>query len=91
MPAADAKGRIQYLAGLPERISLGVGVIDVKSTVIEQPEQIADLLVKAGEVVPPERLCVSTDCGMLNLKREHAQRKLQALVEGTELARLRLS
>jgi NAD(P)-dependent dehydrogenase (short-subunit alcohol dehydrogenase family) len=31
------------------------------------------------------------DCGMLNLKREHAQRKLQALVEGTELARQRLS
>jgi methionine synthase II (cobalamin-independent) len=84
-------GDLQYLAGLPERISLGVGVIDVKCTVIEQPEQIANLLVKAAEFVPPERLCVSTDCGMLNLKREHSQRKLQALVEGTELARQRLS
>ena len=47
-------------------MSLGVGVIDVKCTVIEQPEQIADLLVKAAEFVPAERLCVSTDCGMLN-------------------------
>src|ERR1700737_2583516 len=46
-------GDLQHLAGLPERMSLGVGVIDVKCTVIEQPEQIADLLVKAAEYVSP--------------------------------------
>jgi 5-methyltetrahydropteroyltriglutamate--homocysteine methyltransferase len=72
-------------------MSLGVGVIDVKSTVIESPEAIADRLAEAARYVPAERICVSTDCGMLNLKREHAQRKLQALVEGAGIARDRLA
>ncbi len=89
--ARRGPGDLQYLAGLPERISLGVGVIDVKSTVIESAASVADLVVKAAEYVPAERICVSTDCGMLNLKREHAQRKLQALVEGARIARERLS
>jgi 5-methyltetrahydropteroyltriglutamate--homocysteine methyltransferase len=77
--------------GLPDRMSLGVGVIDVKSLVIESPDAIADRLVEAAEYVPADRICVSTDCGMLNLKREHAVLKLRALVEGTRMARDRLS
>lgn len=84
-------GDLAHLKGLPEHIALGVGAIDVKSSVIERPEAIAELLAAAAEVVPPDRLAVSTDCGMLNLKREHAQRKLDALVEGTRLARQRLT
>lgn len=89
--ARRGPGDLPHVAGLPERMSLGVGVIDVKSTVIETPESVADLLTTAAEHVPAERICVSTDCGMLNLKREHAQRKLDALVEGTRIARERLS
>jgi methionine synthase II (cobalamin-independent) len=84
-------GDLPHLQGLPAHISLGVGVIDVKSMVIERPEDVADLLVAAAQYVPAERLSVSTDCGMLNLKREHAQRKLAALVQGAEIARQRLS
>lgn len=84
-------GDLQYLTGLPERMSLGVGVIDVKSLVIETPEFVADLITKAAEYVPADRISVSTDCGMLNLKREVAQRKLEAMVEGTRIARERLS
>lgn len=84
-------GDLQHLKDLPSHLSLGVGVIDVKSLVIETPEAVADRLVKAASHVPAERICVSTDCGMLNLKREHAQRKLGALVEGARIARERLS
>jgi 5-methyltetrahydropteroyltriglutamate--homocysteine methyltransferase len=84
-------GDLPHFAGLPERIALGVGVIDVKSTVIETPESVADLLLTAARYVPADRIAVSTDCGMLNLKREHAQRKLHALVEGAQLARERLA
>jgi 5-methyltetrahydropteroyltriglutamate--homocysteine methyltransferase len=82
---------LQYLAGLPAHMDLGVGVIDVKSFVIEKPEAVAARLIEAARHVPAERICVSTDCGMLNLKREHAQRKLIALVEGAALARAQLS
>lgn len=84
-------GDLVHLKSLPRHMSLGVGVIDVKSLVIEEPEAVADRLVEAAQHVPAERICVSTDCGLLNLKREHAQRKLTALVEGTRLARQRLS
>ncbi|KWX05111.1 hypothetical protein TH66_05135 [Carbonactinospora thermoautotrophica] len=84
-------GDLPHLAKLPEHMDLGVGVIDVKSLVIERPEEIADRIVEAARYVPAERICVSTDCGLLNLKREHAQKKIQALVEGAALARERLS
>lgn len=82
---------LRYLEGLPRHMDLGVGVIDVKSLVVERPEAIAERLLEAARYVPAERICVSTDCGMLNLKREQAQRKLAALVEGTRLARERLA
>ena len=80
-------GDLQHLKDLPSHMSLGVGVIDVKSTVIEDPQAIADRLVEAAQYVPAERIAVSTDCGLLNLKREHAARKIDALVEGTRIAR----
>ena len=83
-------GDLQYLKGLPSHINLGVGVIDVKSTVIETPEAVADRTRGGARHVPAERICVSTDCGMLNLKLEHAQLKLGALVDGTRIARERL-
>jgi methionine synthase II (cobalamin-independent) len=80
-------GDLQHLKDLPSHMSLGVGVIDVKSLVIEDPRDVADRLVEAARYVPAERIAVSTDCGLLNLKREHAARKLEALVEGTRIAR----
>ena len=84
-------GDLQYLKDLPSHMSLGVGVIDVKSLVIEDPAAIAGRLVEAAQIVPAERIAVSTDCGLLNLKREHAGRKIEALVEGARIARGTLS
>ena len=84
-------GDLQYFQGMPAHIDLGVGVIDVKSTVIEKPEAIAQRLIEASNYVPADRICVSTDCGMLNLKLEHAQRKLAAMAEGAALARAQVS
>jgi len=34
-------------------------------------------------MVPPERVCISTDCSVASLRRIVAQKKLRALVEGT--------
>ena|ERR1035437_2096439 len=82
---------LPHLAKLPAHMDLGIGVIDVKSLVIERPEAIADRIVEATRHIPADRISVSTDCGLLNLKREHAQLKIQALAEGAALARERLS
>lgn len=80
-------GDLRYLKDLPPHMALGVGVIDVKSLVIEEPLDVATRLVEAAEFVPADRIMVSTDCGLLNLKREHAVRKINALVQGAQLAR----
>jgi 5-methyltetrahydropteroyltriglutamate--homocysteine methyltransferase len=66
-----------------------VGVIDVASDEIETPEQVADTIGKALQFVARERLIPCTNCGLAPMDREVAQRKLEALGRGAELARQR--
>jgi 5-methyltetrahydropteroyltriglutamate--homocysteine methyltransferase len=66
-----------------------VGVIDVASDEIETPEDIADTIGRALQFVPKHRLIACTNCGLAPMNRVVAQRKLQALAAGAELARKR--
>lgn len=68
-----------------------VGVIDVASDVVETPEEVADTIGRALQFVPKERLFPCTNCGLAPMGRDVAWRKLQALAEGTRLARERLA
>jgi 5-methyltetrahydropteroyltriglutamate--homocysteine methyltransferase len=68
-------------------MSLGLGVINVKSTEVETPEEIATRIRRALKVMPPERLMVNPDCGLRNLPSEIALAKLRALGEGTAIVR----
>lgn len=68
-----------------------VGVIDVATDVVETPEEVADAIGQALQFVPKERLFPCTNCGMAPMPRDVAQRKLQALAEGTKLAKERLA
>jgi 5-methyltetrahydropteroyltriglutamate--homocysteine methyltransferase len=63
-----------------------VGVIDVASDVVETPGEIADTIGRALRYVPGGRLIACTNCGMAPMKRETAEAKLRALVEGAKLA-----
>jgi methionine synthase II (cobalamin-independent) len=76
---------------LPENVSFWAGVIDVKSTITETAEQVADRIRRLLQVVPAERLGVTTDCGLILLQRYIAIDKLHALVQGTELVRAELA
>lgn len=69
---------------------IGVGVINHRNTLVETPEQVAEIIRKALKFVPAERLCVSTDCGLAAIPRDIAFFKLKSLVEGTELVRRKL-
>jgi 5-methyltetrahydropteroyltriglutamate--homocysteine methyltransferase len=62
---------------------LGLGVIDVKSPGVEDPDLVAAHIRRALEVVPPERLMVNPDCGLRHLPAEVARAKLRAMVAGT--------
>ncbi|HYL85696.1 MAG TPA: methionine synthase [Candidatus Angelobacter sp.] len=75
---------------LPPRFEVGVGVIDVKTQAVETPDQVAERIRKALEVIPAERLFILPDCGLLHLSREVAFAKLTAMVDGARLIRKEL-
>jgi methionine synthase II (cobalamin-independent) len=82
---------IGALNSLPEDKEVGIGVVDIRTTMIETPEEIADRIRRIIDVVPPERVYLTTDCGMRPLPRLVARMKLKALVEGASIVRGELS
>ncbi|MGR9051832.1 MAG: cobalamin-independent methionine synthase II family protein, partial [Gammaproteobacteria bacterium] len=76
---------------LPDNVCFWAGVIDVKSTITETADQVADRIRRLLQVVPADRLGVTTDCGLILLQRYIAIDKLHALVQGTELVRAELA
>jgi 5-methyltetrahydropteroyltriglutamate--homocysteine methyltransferase len=69
-----------------------IGVIDHHTLQVERPDQVADTIRKALEHIPPERLVISSDCGMgrEGMSRRHAYNKIVALVRGTNIVRREL-
>ena len=67
-----------------------IGVIDVASDQVETPAEVAATIAKAAKYVPVKHLYPCTNCGMAPMDREVALKKLEALVEGTKLARRKL-
>jgi 5-methyltetrahydropteroyltriglutamate--homocysteine methyltransferase len=65
------------------RPEIGLGVIDIKATVIESPDSIARAIERAENLLGPGRVrYVHPDCGFWMLKRNIADGKIRALVEG---------
>ncbi len=69
-----------------------IGVISHRTLQVERPEQVAALIRKALQHIPPERLLVSTDCGFgrQGMSRVHAFYKMVSLVRGTNIVRKEL-
>ncbi len=76
----------QYLTEVRPEIGLGIGVVDVKSTVIETPDLVARRIEAAARHVGVERIrYVHPDCGFWMLHRSIADGKMRALVQGRDL------
>jgi 5-methyltetrahydropteroyltriglutamate--homocysteine methyltransferase len=78
---------IEFLKNLPKDTDLQVGVLDIRTNAIETPETIAKRIRKVLAVVPPEKVTLSSDCGMKPLARMVAKMKLKALVDGAKMVR----
>ncbi|MBE3561209.1 MAG: cobalamin-independent methionine synthase II family protein, partial [Ktedonobacteraceae bacterium] len=65
---------------LPPHLHFWAGVIDVKSTITETAEEVADRIRQVLQYVPADRLGLTTDCGLILLQRYIAIDKLHALV-----------
>ena len=68
-----------------------LGVLDLSTDEIEQPEVVASRIRRALPHVAPERLIVAPDCGLKYLSREVAFGKMKAMVEGTRIVRAELA
>ena len=77
---------LEALKDVDRRITLGLGVIDVKVNHVETPEEIAARIDRIEKAVGGGRLgWVHPDCGFWMLKRSVADRKMAALVAGRNL------
>lgn len=77
---------LEVFKELRPEIGFGLGVIDIKQTVIESADDIARAIERADKVLGPGRVrYVHPDCGFWMLKRGIADGKIRALVRGRDL------
>ncbi|MGM0399149.1 MAG: methionine synthase [Halobacteriota archaeon] len=60
---------------------LAMGVVDVHDATVESVEEIKENIKRGFEIVPPEQLTVSPDCGLKLLPREVASQKMANMVQ----------
>jgi 5-methyltetrahydropteroyltriglutamate--homocysteine methyltransferase len=78
---------LDVLKSLPSDKEVAVGVIDLRTTMVETPQEVAERIHRILDVVPAERVYLTTDCGLKPLPRMIARMKLEALVQGAQLVR----
>jgi 5-methyltetrahydropteroyltriglutamate--homocysteine methyltransferase len=78
---------LEVIGGIADRMDVGVGVIDVKNYYIETPEDVVHRIRRCLELVPPDRLSVSPDCGLSQTARWASRQKLQNMVAGARRVR----
>jgi len=78
---------IDFMKNLPKDKDLQVGVLDIRTSMIETPKTIADRIRQVLKVLPPDRVYPSTDCGMKPLARMVAKMKLGNLAEAAAIVR----
>jgi 5-methyltetrahydropteroyltriglutamate--homocysteine methyltransferase len=79
------------LKNLPAGKGVAVGVIDVRTLQIETPQQVAEWIRKVLKFISPERVTLTTDCGLRALPRFCAYNKLRSLVAGAQIMRQELT
>jgi 5-methyltetrahydropteroyltriglutamate--homocysteine methyltransferase len=91
-PRHEHEWRVWKTVRLPPGKILLPGVVTHHTTTVEHPRLVADRIVRFAELVGPENVIASTDCGFAQSRqnpRVHATimwAKLEALVEGARIA-----
>jgi 5-methyltetrahydropteroyltriglutamate--homocysteine methyltransferase len=77
---------LDVFKGLRPEIGFGLGVVDIKQTVVESADEIARAIERADKVLGPGRVkYIHPDCGFWMLKRGIADGKIRALARGRDL------
>lgn len=77
---------LELLRDVKSSIAFSLGVIDVKDLQVEDPAHVARRIEGLAQMVGVDRMgAVCPDCGLAQLPRDVADRKLAALVSGRDL------
>ena len=89
---SSGPGDLKAIGEVMKDKKIVIGVIDHHTLQVERPDQIAALIREALKHIPPERLIISSDCGMgrEGMGRRHATYKMVAMVLGTNIVRKEL-
>ena len=88
--ASKAFAEVPAFKGWPADKDLGIGVIDSKDLRAEDPARVAAGIRAVLDVVPAERVHISSDCSLASFRRVVARKKLAALVQGADIVRREL-
>jgi 5-methyltetrahydropteroyltriglutamate--homocysteine methyltransferase len=75
------------IEAIGKRMTVAVGVVDVKSYYVETPQDVAERIRRCLQYAPAERLALAPDCGLSQTARWAAKRKLRSMVEGAAIVR----
>jgi 5-methyltetrahydropteroyltriglutamate--homocysteine methyltransferase len=94
--AYPGTGDVTDLTLLPAHLSLGMGVVDVRSERLPEVEEIVALAEAGARILAPERIAFNPDCGFAPdaaepPSMEEAYEKLTRLVGAIRLLRQRLA
>ncbi len=83
---------LEEIAGKITKPKIAIGAVDSRTLQVERPEEVAGLLRRALDVIPADRLCLTTDSGFgrEGMGRRHAFYKMTALVRGANIVRREL-
>jgi 5-methyltetrahydropteroyltriglutamate--homocysteine methyltransferase len=89
---SSGPGDLAAIGGAIRHKKIVIGVIDHHTLQVERPDQVAALIREALQHIPPDRLILSSDCGMgrEGMSRRHATYKMVAMVLGANLVRREL-
>jgi 5-methyltetrahydropteroyltriglutamate--homocysteine methyltransferase len=89
---SSGTGDLKAIGDIIKDKKIVIGVIDHHTLQVERPDQVAALIREALRYIPPERLIISSDCGMgrEGMSRRHATYKMIAMVLGTNVVRREL-
>jgi 5-methyltetrahydropteroyltriglutamate--homocysteine methyltransferase len=88
--ASREYAELEAIGKVAERMDVAVGVIDVKSYLIEPVNIVADWIHECLKFAPADRLVVAPDCGLSQTARWAAKKKLHHMVEAAHAVRKEL-
>ena len=98
---AGEKDKPSVLASIKENLRpsqrVFIGVTNVLDPRVETPEEIRDTILEAAEIISPQQLGTTDDCGFspfaddLSTSRDTAFAKIQSRIQGTKLAEEKIS